>query len=1029
MSKLTLLILLACCLRAPAKIYAQENTLLFESYNSEKGLSQNSGYAITQDRQGFIWVGTQDGLNRFDGAGFKVYRNDPKLPASIPFNDISALLTDSKGNLWIGSPTGIAIYHSETDRFNYLGAFFQTSPEADKLAINKIYEDRSQKIWLLTRYNGLYLFDPLTRKLSHYLFEKLIREKLTGITEDDHNLYVSSVDELFQFDNEFSFQPMKWKENNKIEPDVMISDIAALNQKLWIGTLQHGIYLLNKSGNHYEMSKRLLPGPGSLSSNAIKCLRKDQHNNMWIGTRNGGLCEYISASGKFIRGVHSFFINNSLNKNFVLSIYEDRQGIIWAGLSGGGLAKYDPDKFQFQTYRQQPGETNTLSDNMIFCIYGKNDHEVFIGTQNGGLSIFNETTETYTSCINDPKNSKSLVNNTVYGLAKEDDDHFWLATWGGLCLYQPSLSAEKAFTSFASNTLTDNLYSVIKLQRQAALLASGSNGLFRFDLTDKKWTPLHDEQGFLENHSIVARYFQETANGNIWMGTEGMGLLHYNYLSGIFEETPAVYAISTNVRYIFPENNILWLATDNGLIRYDVSEKKVTGVWNAKNGLPNDVAYAIQKDQSGNLWISTNNGLSCFQLQKNVFKNYDVNYGLQGMEFNTAACYADNKGNIYFGGINGLNVFNPLHLSVNQFAPSVHITAVKLFDKELTTLNNINFTETIELNYQQNFLTFEFTALNYSHTEKNSYFYLLEGVDEHWIDAGKRNFAAYTQLVPGSYTFNLKATNSDGIPSREVKRLKVIIHPPFWSTWWFRMILVLLSAAIIAGLYFFKIDQIRKQERLKADFNKKLADAEKAALRAQMNPHFIFNTLNSINSYIIENKTRVASDYLTKFARLIRIILDNSKNESISLSKEIETLKLYLLMESVRFDNRFDYEIRIEDLLDEEGIKIPPMVIQPYVENAIWHGLLHKEEKGKAIISISKKETDVLQVSITDNGIGRQKAAEMKSKDSNKNKSYGMKITKDRLMMSNENNRVEMIDLVDEEGNAAGTTVILSITF
>lgn len=1023
---------MVCCLTGRTTLHAQEYSLFFENYTSEKGLSQNSGYALTQDHQGFIWVGTQDGLNRFDGIGFKVFRNNEKDSSSLPFNEISALHTDTRGNLWIGSPMGIAVYFAQNNRFYAISEFFRTSAEMDHLPINKIFEDRSNIIWILTRYNGLYCFDPVNKKLGHFLFDKQVKDKLTGITQDkDNNIWVSSIRTLYKLGTDSLFRPVELDGKQGL-PDTttIISDLSTLNDELWVGTLRNGIYIFNTSGTTQRLQKHLQMGSSSLqiSSNEIKCLLKDRHNNMWIGTRNAGLCQYISESGQFVKGRQSYFTDNSLNKNFVLSLFEDNQGILWAGLSGGGLAKYDPDKFQFQAYRQQPGSDNSFSDNMIFCIYGKTSHEVMVGTQNGGLMVFNTQTREAVAYKNIPGNEHSLLNNTVYSIAKDDSNHYWIATWGGLCRYNANAAAGHEFTSFKNTGLTANLYSVIKLKHSNNLLASGPGGLFSFDPGKGSWRPVKDPEEFTEKHSIVVRYFLETDGDNIWLATEGMGLLNYNYSTGVFEEHPEVYKLTGNVRYILPRPDGLWLATDNGMMHYNTATKKISSVWTTRDGLPNNVVYGILEDGKDHLWLSTNNGLSCFNAGTHSFKNYDISYGLQGMEFNTASCYRDEAGNLYFGGINGMNVFDPASLSSNRYAPAVHITALKVFDDEVSTPSNISFTNRVDLKYDQNFITIEFTALNYSHTERNTYSYMLEDVDESWIDVGKRNFATYTQLLPGKYLFKVKATNSDGKWSNEIKQIQIVVHPPFWSTWWFRSVILILIGGMVFWLYKLKTNQIRNEERLKADFNKKITDAETAALRAQMNPHFIFNTLNSINSYIIENNPRVASDYLTKFARLIRIILDNSKNESIPLSREIETLKLYLLMESVRFNKKFDYEITIDKMLDEEEIRIPPMIIQPYVENAIWHGLLHKTEKGKATIVISRKQQGVLQVNITDNGIGRQKATEMKSKDSNGNKSYGMKITSDRLMMNNGSNRVETIDLTDGFGNATGTTVILSIT-
>lgn len=1006
--------------------FAQRDALPFENYSSEQGLSQNSGYAITQDKQGFIWIGTQDGLNRFDGIRFKIYRNNPADSSSIPFNEISSLITDSKGNIWAGGPLGTAVYDPVTDEFASISDYYHTDTALDRLSVQKLFRDRSDNVWILSRYNGLLQFDRKANLIKQFLYAEEISDQLTGIAQDTiGSIWVSAADKIFHFENGRFVEKFSLSNGNPAS-QLVTSDLCVLGSELWIGTLNDGVFVQDIFS--MKAPKHLVAGENEedLSSNNIKCLYRDHQNNIWIGTRNRGICKYIPQDELFVKGKHSFFSSHSLTKNFILSIFQDNQGIIWTGLSGGGLAKYDPGKFQFNTYSQTPGTENTLPDNMIFCLYGKNDNQLLAGTQNGGLVEIDFLSGKFTSYCNNPSQPHSIVNNTVYSITEDESGSYWLATWGGLCSYSVS-NKQKPFNNYSNSPLTKYLYSLVYLPKAGCLLASGPNGIFQFNLQTRSWQDCRDKTGFLQKNKIVGRYFLPDTDSTVWIATEGLGLIRYNYSSGLFTQMNAVYATAHNIRHIYAEGSRLWLGSDNGLILFDVASEKVLRTWKTENGLPNDVVYAILKDQRGKIWLSTNNGLSCYDPVTNQFKNYDVGYGLQGMEFNTASCYADRRGNLYFGGVNGFSKFDPLQMIPNSYASNVKITSVQIFNEELGSALSFPFVKKIALDHDQNFLTLSFTALNFSHTDKNTYAYRLEGVDEKWIEAGNRNFASYTQLPAGNYLFRVKARNSDGKWSAQETTLDIVVQPPFWLSWWFKLGLLVLLGLTATALWRTKATQIRKEERVNADFNRKIAHAETAALRAQMNPHFIFNTLNSINSYIMDNNPRVASNYLTKFARLIRIILDNSKNETITLSKEIETLKLYLLMEGIRFNNKFDYEIRIDSDVDTDLIKIPPMIIQPYAENAIWHGLMHKSEKGKVSIAMSLRSNGVLEVRISDNGIGREKAMGLKSKASNENKSYGIKITRDRLQMNNELNDVQVLDVTDEEGEAAGTTVILSI--
>lgn len=307
---------------------------------------------------------------------------------------------------------------------------------------------------------------------------------------------------------------------------------------------------------------------------------------------------------------------------------------------------------------------------------------------------------------------------------------------------------------------------------------------------------------------------------------------------------------------------------------------------------------------------------------------------------------------------------------------------------------------------------------------------MLEGVDKEWINNGGRNMVSYTNIGGGTYYFKVRARSSEGLWSSKEKMLKIVIVPPFWKTAWFIILsgaLVLLLTFIIVSL---RIRNIRKQEHAKSEYNKRIAELEMTALRAQMNPHFIFNCLNSINRYILKSDRDTAAEYVTKFSRLIRLILDNSRANTVSLSNEIAALKLYLEMETLRFENKFEYLINIAPEFDPDKIMVPPMIFQPYVENAIWHGLMHKDGPGKIEVNFHRDE-DFLICTIDDNGVGRKQAAELESKFSVKNKSHGLMVTAKRLTIYNQQenlkDEITIIDKSDQKGVPCGTTVILKV--
>jgi LytS/YehU family sensor histidine kinase len=338
----------------------------------------------------------------------------------------------------------------------------------------------------------------------------------------------------------------------------------------------------------------------------------------------------------------------------------------------------------------------------------------------------------------------------------------------------------------------------------------------------------------------------------------------------------------------------------------------------------------------------------------------------------------------------------------------------------------------LDLNYKQNFFSLSFSAKAFTMSQDTRFRYRLKDFDN-WIETTDDRLANYTNVPPGKYIFQLQAANNEGMWNEKMLELPVYIATPWWQTWWFRLSALAALLMLTWWLYRSRIDQIRKKEQLRSQYEKKLANVEMSALLAQMNPHFLFNSLNSIDSYIIRNESKKASEYLNNFARLVRLILQNSRSNYISLKDELESLDLYLQMETLRFANRFEYEIQLPPDIDSSAILIPPMLIQPYVENAIWHGLMHKKDgkQGKVELIISKREDNLFCV-IQDNGIGREKAETFRTQHpGNRKRSMGMQITKDRMEMINKlystNTTMQVIDLHDDEGNATGTRVELVI--
>lgn len=510
-----------------------------------------------------------------------------------------------------------------------------------------------------------------------------------------------------------------------------------------------------------------------------------------------------------------------------------------------------------------------------------------------------------------------------------------------------------------------------------------------------------------------------------WQKSTGKFL---HYANGKAENTQAKIIQSIDV--IQDRQGHFWITTiDNGIFELIVKGKqsKLLNYNKENSGLPSDYCSRLILDKKGFLWIGTLNGLTKFDTKtKKVISVLNRQHGLADNGAVVMLNLLPND-NLVVNHYGVLSVVNLSKYKTNQLQPKVTITSIKVLD---AFLNPKTIKEkSIELKHNENFISFEWASDVFNNANQNRFAYQLSGVDAAWNYTDK-NSISYSNLNYGDYEFKVKSVNNDGVWG-EVTTFKITIATPFWKTWWFYGLLVLLVGGILYAFYQFKLNQVKKEESLKSVYAQQIAEIEMKALRAQMNPHFIFNSLNSIQKYILKNDSFEASQYLTKFSKLIRLILDHSNQNYILLSSEAELLKLYIEIEALRFDNQFEYEIVVDDSLNTVIIQIPSMIIQPYVENAIWHGLLHKETKGKLTLHITRFDENNIKVLVTDDGIGRQKAHELKSKQVLKKKSYGLQITEDRISILNktQSNKttLKIHDLIDENGNASGTQIELII--
>ncbi|MEO7311503.1 MAG: two-component regulator propeller domain-containing protein [Chitinophagaceae bacterium] len=956
-------------------LYARHQALRFESYSTENGLPQNSGYCIAQTDEGFMWFGTQNGLCRFDGYQWKVYKKSMTDSFSVSNNFIRAMVTDDAGNLWVGTGDGIVIYHPQSGKFFKPSSFFMIGTLLDKQTVSTFLKDRDN-IWIYTPGRRLYRFTSKTHELKEYTLPQGEMAARSMALDESGRLWVSTTEDLYFLEND-QFKPFNFsKYINKPMGNPELLDMAFTHGEMWVGSDNKGLFRFSMKGSPSLLAHLTTDSARwQFTDNQMECLIKDAKGNIWFGTAANGLYHYDYSTNQFVNGRHDDADVFSIRKNYVVSLFEDRQHIIWVGLSGGGIAKWDGDKNFFKnTLLTEKIAAPNKTDDMVLGLYNDGDSLFYIATQGAGMVISDNKLNSFKTFSHQENDNHSIVHNTVYNFAKDTLGNLWIASFGGLCTSVKAQNGTTQFVSFAHDSLPrqKSFYSIVKLRHKNALLLGGKNGLSLFDLDNNKWKNILDITGYAQQHQLVPVHITEpTLNpneaentGTVLLCTNGQGLLAYNYLTGTFKEYSGIKKITTTCRFVTKIYDQLWVCTDNGLVltRFEPGDTALS--YGSKQGLNDDVLYALLSDNKGRLWVSTNHGISCFDTTHKVFLNYGDLYGPANMEYNTAACMAAKNDQLYFGGVNGITTFIPGELPQNNYSPRPLITSLQIMNKDFVTTENISFTPAISLAYNENFITLHFAAPNFSQTSHTTYSYRLTGINNDWIEAGSSTVATYTNLPPGNYVFEVKSANNDGLGSTGATSLIIHINPPFWGTWWFKILCILLLVATLYYLYYRRITAIKR----KADTEKQLSEYEMKALHAQMNPHFLFNCLNSIKEMIVKEDNEAASRYLSLFAQLIRDTLEESKLSFVSLRQTINYIERYIGMEQLRFDD-FSATVQIEKNMIAEEITMPPMLIQPLVENAIWHGLRRKAGLKQLQVTFTKKE-GYLICRIIDNGIG-----------------------------------------------------------
>jgi ligand-binding sensor domain-containing protein/signal transduction histidine kinase len=1024
------LILTTCFLAFVFTAYTQ-SSVKFTHITNVDGLSQSTVQAIVKDHYGFMWFGTQDGLNRYDGYNFKVYRHIPKDSNSLRRSHIMTLYEDRQGNLWIGTNNGaLSMYERQHDHFIHYYETKDGKPGLSQKTVTAIYEDKQNNFWVGT-YWRLNLLDRKTGKIEQFASDQndpnsISSDGITCIFEDSHNnLWIGTTIGLNLMDR----QTKKFKRFFHSNDAGSLSDnaITSIHEdskgRLWIGT-SNGLNLMNVAAGKFTRFQTNPADPTSLFNNQIGEMADADNGNLWIGTRNS--LELLDVTTKtFVHNVSHVNIENTLNKSAsITSLYKDPQGILWAGTYNGGVNKYDPHLTSFDLYRNNPYDLNSLGFNVITSFAEETDRSVWIATAGGGLNHWQRSTNTFIRYNPDPANKNSLSNFGVLCLYRsKKSNYLWIGTYGS-CIDRFDV-ATKTFKHYTKGDKkyqlnNDAVYAVYEDSRGYVWIATNGGGVNVLDQSTGIITKYKNDPN--DPYSIGGDYvrcFFEDRKGNIWVGSSG-GISVFDPSTKKFTNynQNTIDLESDIIHSIYEDNKgNMWIGSlGGGLLKLNPQTKKLV-YYTTNEGLPDNTINGIAEDDKGYLWLSTNNGISRFDPSKVTFKNMNLDNDLQGFEFSLGACLKIKSGEILFGGVNGFNVLHPNNVIKNEIAPPVVISDFKIFNKSVLARQedsplqeDIAGTKEITLSYNQSIISFDFAALNYTAPKKNQYAYMLEGFDKSWIYCGNNRTATYTNLDPGKYIFHVKASNNDGVWNDRGTSIKIVITPPFWQTWWFKLLAVVAAFASAYLVYKMRVRTINQQkhqlekqvqertqslaqmtlEERKAkqeanEANKELERKNKELEQfAYVASHDLQEPLRTISSFLDLMHNQYKDNFDDKASKYMSFIMQASDRMKVLINDLLEYSRIGKKKETACVDLNQTVKAVLADLhkaITDAGAEIIvgelpvvsayPTEMKQIFQNLIINAIKFRKKETTPIIEIAaEKKDDRWHFFVKDNGIG-----------------------------------------------------------
>ncbi len=1041
---------------APAHSPYDNETYISQPFRFDRGygVPDDDIRAVAKGKDGFIWLGTQDGLARFDGIQFKFWKNDTNDPRSLPANEVVSLLP-LENRIWVGTSDGPAVLDLVADtfiRYDYPTYFSKLMKNhKDNLEVSCIHQDAAGDIWLGFRIHGIFRYDSKTNSFEHYPYNETAARNYIKLNEyTPHTLSIASNpanDSLIWVGTSIGLQEIH-KPGKKVKsyyyPHSDLNKMAWQNAfrrlyfhddgLLYVGSWHAGMHLFDPRYKTFvKLQVKAGTNPDFLEYPIGRIVRKSK-DEIWISS-GPGLTLYNTRRQEII-----FSIRNDTGKSLYYGVdVIDDKGRHWYG-EATGCYVYDPVVRKFPEYNF--ADINGIDWGFAFYLKQMpgSDEISVIARNADGIFHFNRRTKSWRKTPIPQHYVKNFDALDPRGISLDPDGNVTISSTNGLFSWSPKTDRitphplQKQFARpISSSILWDS--------QGQFWFYHGEDGLIRYNPQANSFQYFHKTSGYgfpQLAYNFTGKLFEDS-RGNVWISNVG-GIVVWHAEKGNFFAFP--YSTIPERSFSGVEGvcedrqGRVWFTGWGAVAGYAEAahpEKGLVKKITLDPSRTGSTAYGITSDKSGDIWVWAKKSVVKMNGADLSQTYYAFDYFTTKPDFYSLSTLPD--GMLAFGGRNFILIVDPSQVRLNDEMPEPYITEFRVQQEVIPFYQDPSRKYALPLAYWENYFAFAFSAKAFTLGNGVRFRYRLLGFQDEWTDAGERRFVNYTNVPGGNYTFQLQAANNEGVWNKKLLEIPVFVATAWWATWWFRGTALLALALLGYAYYRYRIRLFRRESELKSEFEKRLSAEEMNALRAQMNPHFLFNSLNSIDNFILKNESRKASEYLNNFARLMRLILQNSRSNYVNLKDELEALELYLQMESLRFKDKFQYEIKVADGLDTASTDIPPMLIQPYVENAIWHGLMHKSDKSEGWVEVSvSQQNGALHCRIEDNGIGRERAAEIKAShpaSGGGKKSFGMQITQDRIAMINKlynaNTSVEIVDLKNEEGEATGTRVELVI--